>query len=180
MDSRDGHLRLPAPDASSRPWPVPPPDPTGFKGDASNLDRYRGNDPIDKSDPMGLENPAAALVHGGSFWAMQKYFDSSNTSHLEYNDWMNAARPQAGMGEMGGGGGAPEGGGSKSISPESEGNIMHTYFLKPGYNIGDLAGARGYQYVSDPNKKVNGQCLAGVQHLSGTPSSSTPLVRGPL
>jgi uncharacterized protein RhaS with RHS repeats len=29
-------------------------DPVGFKGDASNLYRYCGNDPVDKMDPMGL------------------------------------------------------------------------------------------------------------------------------
>jgi RHS repeat-associated protein len=32
------------------------PDPIGFKGDASNLYRYCGNDPIDKSDPLGLDS----------------------------------------------------------------------------------------------------------------------------
>jgi RHS repeat-associated protein len=30
-------------------------DPIGFKGDASNLYRYCGNDPVDRSDPLGLE-----------------------------------------------------------------------------------------------------------------------------
>jgi RHS repeat-associated protein len=30
------------------------PDPIGFKGDAGNLYRYCGNDPVDRSDPMGL------------------------------------------------------------------------------------------------------------------------------
>src|SRR5207237_2381011 len=29
-------------------------DPIGFKGDAGNLYRYCGNDPVDRSDPMGL------------------------------------------------------------------------------------------------------------------------------
>jgi uncharacterized protein RhaS with RHS repeats len=29
-------------------------DPIGFKGDASNLYRYCGNDPVDRTDPMGL------------------------------------------------------------------------------------------------------------------------------
>jgi RHS repeat-associated protein len=31
-------------------------DPIGFKGDASNLYRYCGNDPVDRSDPMGLDD----------------------------------------------------------------------------------------------------------------------------
>jgi RHS repeat-associated protein len=30
------------------------PDPIGFKGDSGNLYRYCGNDPVDRSDPMGL------------------------------------------------------------------------------------------------------------------------------
>jgi len=30
-------------------------DPIGFKGDTSNLYRYCGNDPVDRSDPLGLE-----------------------------------------------------------------------------------------------------------------------------
>ena len=30
------------------------PDPIGFKGDAENLYRYCGNDPVDRSDPTGL------------------------------------------------------------------------------------------------------------------------------
>jgi RHS repeat-associated protein len=30
------------------------PDPIGFKGDAGNLYRYCGNDPVDRGDPMGL------------------------------------------------------------------------------------------------------------------------------
>jgi RHS repeat-associated protein len=30
-------------------------DPIGFKGDASNLYRYCGNDPVDRTDPMGLD-----------------------------------------------------------------------------------------------------------------------------
>jgi hypothetical protein len=38
---------------------------------------------------------------------------------------------------------------------------MHSYSLKPGYNIGDLSGARGYQYVWDANDRISGQCLQG-------------------
>jgi hypothetical protein len=90
-------------------------DPIGFKGDGSNLYRYCGNDPIDKSDPMGLENPPA-VIHGGSFWAMEKFWDSSNTSQMDLNQWMSSIRPQAGVD---GGGGDASGG--KSVPAESEG-----------------------------------------------------------
>jgi RHS repeat-associated protein len=34
------------------------PDPIGFKGDASNLYRYCGNDSVDRSDPTGLQSTA--------------------------------------------------------------------------------------------------------------------------
>jgi RHS repeat-associated protein len=37
------------------------PDPIGFKGDASNLYRYCGNDWANRSDPMGLEGEATGL-----------------------------------------------------------------------------------------------------------------------
>jgi hypothetical protein len=55
---------------------------------------------------------------------------------------------------------------------------MHIYSLKRGYNIGDLSGARGFQYVWDPDRNCSGQCMTTVQHLSGAPSSKTPLLRG--
>jgi RHS repeat-associated protein len=37
------------------------PDPIGFKGDASNLYRYCGNDPVDRSDPTGLQDEPPTL-----------------------------------------------------------------------------------------------------------------------
>ena len=37
------------------------PDPIGFKGDASNLYRYCGNDWANRSDPVGLEGEATGL-----------------------------------------------------------------------------------------------------------------------
>jgi RHS repeat-associated protein len=37
-------------------------DPIGFKGDASNLYRYCGNDPVDKTDPMGLEAATGSTI----------------------------------------------------------------------------------------------------------------------
>ena len=38
------------------------PDPIGFKGDASNLYRYCGNDWANRSDPMGLESVEPHLI----------------------------------------------------------------------------------------------------------------------
>src|SRR5439155_10289566 len=38
------------------------PDPIGFKGDASNLYRYCGNDWASRSDPMGLESVEPHLI----------------------------------------------------------------------------------------------------------------------
>jgi len=59
-----------------------------------------------------------------------------------------------------------------------ENRTMYTYSLKSQYKIGDLSGSRGHQYVWDANDKISGQCLQGVQHLTGTLSSNTPLIRG--
>jgi RHS repeat-associated protein len=48
------------------------PDPIGFKGDSSNLYRYCGDDPINRSDPTGLIDPSASIwnhlvwMQGGS------------------------------------------------------------------------------------------------------------------
>ena len=75
-------------------------DPIGFKGDASNLYRYCGNDPVDKSDPTGLyENSILSVI-----WHRAVYFDSASNFQGSYTEWMDKFRPQAGM--DGGGGGA--------------------------------------------------------------------------
>src|SRR5205814_8076435 len=42
------------------------PDPIGFKGDASNLYRYCGNDWANRSDPMGLDDHAVGS-HGAEY-----------------------------------------------------------------------------------------------------------------
>jgi hypothetical protein len=55
---------------------------------------------------------------------------------------------------------------------------MHTYSLKSQHSIWDLSGARGYYYVWNSNEDCSGQCLTTIQHLTGTPSSSTPLLPG--
>jgi RHS repeat-associated protein len=47
-------------------------DPIGFKGDASNLYRYCGNDPVDRSDPMGL------LDTNASIWNHLRWLDSGS------------------------------------------------------------------------------------------------------
>src|SRR2546430_9451668 len=49
------------------------PDPIGFKGDASNLYRYCGNDWANRSDPMGLESVEPHLIT--STLEQQKYRD---------------------------------------------------------------------------------------------------------
>jgi hypothetical protein len=38
--------------------------------------------------------------------------------------------------------------------------------------------ATGQYYVWDANSNCSGQCLTGVQHLTGAPSSKTPLLAG--
>ena len=51
-------------------------DPIGFKGDAVNLYRYCGNDPVDRTDPTGLLDTSAA----SEIWRRQTLFDSGSTS----------------------------------------------------------------------------------------------------
>jgi RHS repeat-associated protein len=51
-------------------------DPIGFKGDGSNLYRYCGNDPVDRSDPTGLID-----------------FNQPNLTSFGQGDWMRAGSP---------------------------------------------------------------------------------------
>ena len=140
-------------------------DPKLFDTGDYNLFRYCHNDPIDLTDPMGtetnmvgrLENPSASFA----LWEMTKWFDRSNIIQGNFPGFgftlaLTDREAKGDQSERG----------------------MHTYSLKPNYSIGNLSGARGYQYVWDPNENYSGQCLTTVQHLSGAPSSSTPLIRG--
>jgi RHS repeat-associated protein len=84
-------------------------DPIGFNGDPSNLYRYGGNDPVNKSDPMGQSgtlsiysnygNVAAALWNGetGHSWISYTPDDTGITSFyatdfngMRYNDGYSA------------------------------------------------------------------------------------------
>jgi len=100
-----------------------------------NLFRYCHNDPIDFTDPMGtLEQYHAELAHSPDrLWEMTKWFDRSNIIQGNFTGfgYMSAQSDRDAKGD------------------QSE-RGMHTYSLKPQYNIGDLAGAHGYQYVWDP------------------------------
>jgi RHS repeat-associated protein len=63
-------------------------DPIGFKGDASNLYRYCGNDPVDKSDPTGL-------ISVDNTWSRLMYWqgnaqDSYNQIAEAYRNWQPA------------------------------------------------------------------------------------------
>jgi hypothetical protein len=107
--------------------------------------------------PLDNHNASAAL------WEMTKWFDRSNLIQGNFPRF-TLAMTQSDRDAKG--------------AMNQTGQKMYTYSLKPQYNVGDLSGARGYQYVWDSNDNYNGQCLTTVQHLTGTPSSSTPLVRG--
>jgi RHS repeat-associated protein len=144
-------------------------DPKGFDAGDYNLFRYCHNDPIDLTDPMGTEtqlepgpthnNQTREMDAGNAQWAMAKWADSSNNFQGTF------AKFSAGQG--------------LTMGRVSQGQAkMHTYSLKPQYSIGDLSGRRGYYYVSDPDPNCSGQCMTTVQHMSGTPSSRTPLLRG--
>jgi len=90
---------------------------------------------------------------------MAKWADSSNNFQGTFTQF--AAGQGLTMGQVG----------------QGEGK-MYSYSLKSQYKIGDLSGSRGYQFVWDPDPNCSGQCMTTVQHLSGAPSSTTPLLRG--
>src|SRR5437763_9240248 len=72
-------------------------DPIGFAGDALNLYRYCGDDPVDRTDPMGLLSDYV--------WDRQMWWQSG--SHLSFDDWEQRRHPAG----MDGGGGSGDGGG---------------------------------------------------------------------
>jgi RHS repeat-associated protein len=90
-------------------------DPKGFDAGDMNLFRYTSDDPVDRSDPMGLDDSPvqprypSLTSSGGGDWI-------KGSDDLSAWDWNH--KPQAGMD---GGGGSPQDGGSKSISGDSEG-----------------------------------------------------------
>jgi RHS repeat-associated protein len=157
-------------------------DPKGFDAGDYNLFRYCHNDPIDSIDAMGLSDVAliSGPNHGNSVIEMndraynfimalyQRQFSSGISAGMAgysaYQGW------SAGSGQSSAG---------LTMGHISQtGSNMNTYSLRPQYSIGDLSGARGYSYVWDENDRYSGQCLTTVQHLTGTPSSTTPLLRG--
>ncbi len=142
-------------------------DPKLFDAGDYNLFRYCHNDPIDFTDPMGLQEIAPTYSPRQTslerLWEMTKWFDRSNTLQGNFSGFTLAMTQ------------------SDRDAKGAVGQIRekaYTYSLKGQYNVGDLSGARGYQYVWDSNENYSGQCLTSVQHLTGTPSSSTPLLRG--
>ena len=115
-------------------------DPIGFAGDALNLYRYCGDDPVDRSDPMGLQDhPIADIV-----WQMACHMDSGNMLQGTFQDLLKRLQP-AGMdgGNVNGGGvenGGGGGGGTKPMAPESEGkkqvgNVQDSAKPRPKYTI---------------------------------------------
>jgi RHS repeat-associated protein len=140
-------------------------DPKGFDAGDYNLFRYCHNNPLDMTDPMGLEaggpqsgdtpqiGPAVVLPIGSNIPVL--------AVRLANAQWVDYRAAGLTMGQV-----------------SQSGPKMFTYSLKSRYNIGDLSGARGFQYVWDPNEKFSGQCMTTVQHCTGAPESSTPLLRG--
>jgi RHS repeat-associated protein len=145
-------------------------DPKLFDPGDYNLFRYCHNDPVDFTDPMGLEInwSGAGPQNPGNQAAVAKYAEIiAATRELVglSSTYIRAALS------------AQEGVTMAQISGQ-ENQTMHTYSLKSQYKIGDLSGSRGYQYVWDPDPNCSGQCMTTVQHMSGAPSSRTPLLRG--
>jgi RHS repeat-associated protein len=83
-------------------------DPSGFGAGDMNLYRYCGDDPVDRSDPMGLADQTLA----DRIWNMACFFDGGNSFKGSLIDFLKRLLP-AGMGT-----GAA---GDKPISSENEG-----------------------------------------------------------
>jgi hypothetical protein len=144
-------------------------DPKGFDAGDYNLFRYCHNDPLDFTDPMGLAGDAGggAAIDTPSLDRLKKYEQAKEllgAGAIEIGKLNYAINQMQNLTMM-------------QISRQ-ENQTMYTYSLKSQYKIGDLSGSRGYQYVWDPDPNCSGQCMTTVQHLSGAPSSRTPLLRG--
>jgi RHS repeat-associated protein len=142
-------------------------DPKLFDAGDYNLFRYCHNDPIDHTDPMGTvtdtrqEDPW--YTHSQQAEALDKLAATRELLGLSSTYIRAALSAQEGL--------------TMGHASQAEGN-MYSYSLKSQYKIGDLSGSRGYKYVWDPDPNCSGECMTTVQHLSGAPSSKTPLLRG--
>ncbi len=68
------------------------PDPIGFKGDAANIYRFCGNDPVDRTDPMGLEHASARILPDRQ-WEMACLMDSGNSFQGSLEEYMKRLQP---------------------------------------------------------------------------------------
>jgi RHS repeat-associated protein len=64
-------------------------DPIGFAGDALNLYRYCGDDPVDRSDPMGLQDH----ILNDRIWEMACRYDSGNSFQGSLEEQMKRLQP---------------------------------------------------------------------------------------
>ena len=80
-------------------------DPIGFAGDALNLYRYCGDDPVDRSDPMGLADQTLA----DRIWNMACFFDGGNSFKGSWGDFNDHMKPAGNIsfGLVDGNGGPP-------------------------------------------------------------------------
>src|SRR5213083_2371601 len=137
-------------------------DPKLFDAGDYNLFRYCHNDPIDMTDPMGMDPPVAYSAR-----QMSKLREAIQEGLRQAAQQRAYARAYSG--------GNFEGGTSFigmanfHMAYTSQSERMYNYSLKSQYNISDLA--TGQYYVWDANQNWSGQCLTGVQHLTGAPSS---------
>lgn len=118
------------------------PDPSHFAAGDYNLYRYCHNDPVNNSDPMGLEKLAGDII-----FDMARYADTSNTSQGSFADFTNRAY----MGPEGGGGG-----GATPIPRRADRNervVLGGNGAKP---MGDAS------HYTDEKLTANGEPAAGV------------------
>jgi RHS repeat-associated core domain len=154
-------------------------DPKLFDPGDYNLFRYCHNDPMDFTDPMGTVTDTRQEEPWFTHTQQAEAIDRAYGKMMADAQWSNSGAISAGMaGYQAWSALSNPVGQSFHMGYMSQSQQAYTYSLKSQYNIGDLSGARGFYYVWDSDPGCSGQCMTTVQHLSGAPSSNTPLIRG--
>jgi RHS repeat-associated protein len=125
-------------------------DPTGFDAGDMNLFRYTADDPVDLTDPMGLQisEPGERMLRD-RMWDMACYFDSGNSFQGSFAELLQKLRP-AGTDR-----GNSEGGGAgrvhRDMASYAEDSVTSTKYHNTRFGtvnhcnefVGDMAEASG-------------------------------------
>jgi len=134
-------------------------DPIGFKGDALNLYRYCGDDPVDRSDPMGLNPPD---------WNWSHLMYWTGNSPLSFNEIFLAHQDSpAGMN-----GGNEAGGGGKRVASDHEGpkaglmplppDLLHRMYATHLQNVKEASDPRNWTPIPGTIKTQKEEYATGI------------------